>query len=83
MDEMRRMRVDVEARVVEAMTGRKFMSLTQVVDSANVDADFILGRGAVRACLDRMATEGKVVVGVGMISNMTLFWLDPNRLERA
>ena len=58
------MRVNVEERIVEAMSqrGHEYLRLREVTDLANADADFILGQGAVQACLERMAKNGSVMI---------------------
>jgi hypothetical protein len=63
--DMRNLRVSVEDRILESVEAGSIMTLRQVTDAANDHADgdtFILGQGAVNACLFRMAKKGKVLV---------------------
>jgi hypothetical protein len=59
-------RVNVEDRILESVEGGSTLTLRQVTDATNADIDsFVLGQGAIRAALDRMAAKGLVTIILG------------------
>jgi len=81
-------RVNVEERLVNSMYSLEYMSLRQVTDAANIDeGSFILGMGAVQACLDRMIAKGSVMIlrgdPVAKIATLYQFTCHPDCVERA